>query len=348
MTLNNLLSLEEIKSISSRINFEKFANKRVVITGASGLVGGYLTYTLMKCTSFLGKQAPEVIAISKHGVFPFLRELKDDSRLTFLGLDLEREEIKFDFEVLVHGASAASPTKKISRKSIFDVNCNVLRRVYNNPSFVEKVLFVSTGEVYGADAPYKVTENFMGKIDSSTYRANYPEAKMAGEKLSISLNDIDIQGRVARLFHSFGPGLRRDDGRSFADFLWAAAAGTPPILKSDGTQVRSFLYLEDTIVGLLSVLNSEISTPINVGSDIELSILQFASKVSTIAGLGGSVQFQTSESETIYSPNNIVVPSNELLCTTGWRQLVGVESGIERTLNWIKDRVQLEGRVSLQ
>jgi UDP-glucuronate decarboxylase len=337
LTTLNLLSEEEIHSISGRVNFERFANKRVVITGASGLVGGYLTYALIKCTAFLGDDAPEVIAVSKSGNFPNLCILKEESKLAFLSLDLEKDEFDFDYEVLIHAASAASPTIKITREAIFNVNCNILRNLLSNRGLVEKILFISTGEVYGAEAPAKVTENFIGKLDTSTYRANYPEAKLAGEKLALSLNDVGVDGRVARLFHSFGPGLRIDDGRSFADFLWSASFGNSPILRTTGTQIRSFLYLEDSIVGLLNVLDSNICTPINVGSENELSILQFASRVSAIAGLGGEVVFQSNESETVYSPNTIVLPSNELLRSTGWSQQVNLDLGIERTINWIRN-----------
>lgn len=339
LTSADLLSKAEIFSISKRIDFERYAKKRIVVTGASGLVGGYLTYALIKCTGFLGADAPKVIAISKSGNFPFLQVLAREPRLTFLRLNLEEEEIDFDFEILIHAASAASPTIKISRESIFNVNCNVLKNLRNNPGLVEKVLFISTGEVYGTDAPSKVTEDFNGKLDNTTYRTNYPEAKLAGEKLTSSLSEVGINGRIGRLFHSFGPGLRIDDGRSFADFLWAAALGNLPILRSTGTQIRSFLYLEDSIVGLLKVLSSDLDVPVNVGSDNGITIFQFASKVSSIAGLEGDVEIQIKESETVYSPNTLVLPSNELLRSTGWDQQIDIELAIERTLTWIRKAI---------
>ena len=333
----NLLSREEIHSITKRVNFEKFARKRVVITGASGLVGGYLAYALIKCTAFLGNDAPKVIAVSKSGNFPNLQEIEEASKITFLSLDLEKDDFNFEYEILIHGASAASPTIKISKEAIFNVNCNILKKLLNNPGNVEKILFISAGEVYGSEAPTKVAENFIGKLDTSTYRANYPKAKLAGEKLASSLNDLGIAARVARLFHSFGPGLRIDDGRSFADFLWSASFGKPPVLRTPGTQIRSFLYLEDSIVGLLKVLDSDICTPINVGSENDLTILQFASRVSLIAGMGGEVIFQLNKSETVYSPNRIILPSNELLRSTGWSQQVDIDLGIERTIHWIRN-----------
>ena len=155
LTSTSLLSTKEIHSITARINFEEIANKRIVITGASGLVGGYLTQSLIKCSSFLGRHAPEVIAISKNGIFKNLRDSMDSSKLTFLSLDLEKEEVNFDFEVLVHAASTASPAKKITRESLFNVNCNLLRALRSNPGVVEKILFISTGEVYGSCAPRK-------------------------------------------------------------------------------------------------------------------------------------------------------------------------------------------------
>ena len=336
LTSIDLLSKTEILSISKRIDFERYAKKRIVVTGASGLVGGYLTYALIKCTAFLGADAPSVTAISKSGQFPFLKVLDKEPRLSFLCLDLEHGKIDLDFEILIHAASAASPTIKVSRESIFNVNCNILKNMGSNPGLVQEVLFISTGEVYGTDAPHKVTENFTGTLDNQSYRANYPEAKLAGEKFTSSLSDVGINGKIGRLFHSFGPGLRIDDGRSFADFLWAASFGKLPILRSTGTQVRSFLYLEDSVVGLLKVLGSDIAGPVNIGSENDLTILQFASRVSSIAGLGGDVEFQINESETVYSPNNLVLPSNELLRTTGWDQQIDIDLAIERTIDWIR------------
>ena len=336
MTKLNLLTAEEVQSIANRIDFEKYANKRVVITGASGLIGGYLANALLECSDFLGRNAPEVVAVSKSGRFPNLENLGNQSKLSFIKLDLEKEELDFDFDVLIHAASAASPTVKISRESIFEVNCKSLRRLGTVPGNVERVLFISTGEVYGTDAPRKVAEDFIGQFDRTTYRANYPEAKLAGEELTTALKEVGISGRVARLFHSFGPGLRKDDGRSFADFLWAATLGELPILRSSGMLIRSFLYLEDSIVGLLKVLDSGIETPINVGSDLDLTISEFASRVSSISGLGGEVLFQTKESETVFSPNDVVLPSNELLRSTGWNQEVDLDVAIARTIDWIK------------
>ena len=93
LTSTSLLSTKEVQSIATRINFEEFANKRVVVTGASGLVGGYLTCALIKCTSFLGRHAPEVIAISKNGIFENLRSIMGSSNLTFMSSDLEKNTL---------------------------------------------------------------------------------------------------------------------------------------------------------------------------------------------------------------------------------------------------------------
>jgi UDP-glucuronate decarboxylase len=332
----NLLSSEEIYSISERVDFEIFAGQRIVVTGASGLVGGYLTYALLKCTAFLGEQAPKIIAVSRNGNFPYLQSLTRDDRMTFLKADLETKRMDFDFEILIHAASVASPTQKSSIESIFNINCNLLKNTYTNPGSTQKVLFISTGEVYGSNAPKWVTEDFIGEIDSTTYRANYPKAKLAGEKIVAELSKVGVEGRIARLFHSFGPGLRLDDGRSFADFLWAASARELPELKTSGTQIRSFLYLEDSIVGLLKVLGSDVETPINVGSENEVSILDFAKNASSIAGLKGKVDFNLNETTTTFSPNDVVLPSTSRLRSLGWSQKIDLNKGIGRTIDWIR------------
>lgn len=332
----SLLSEFEVESISRRIDFEEFANKRVAITGASGLIGGYLTNALLLCTEFLGKEGPRIFAISKSGNFANLQVLSKDPRLIFRKLDLEAEVLDFEFEVLIHAASTASPTKLIPREAIFSVNTNLLRKIRINPGSIEKVLFISSGEVYGSKAPKHINETYIGSIDQNSYRANYPEAKLEGEKLTHSLTEIGIEGSIARLFHSFGPGIRVDDGRSFADFIYEATSGRPPLLKSSGNQIRSFLYLEDTIVGLFKVLFSNIEEPVNVGSEYGISILEFAKKISYIAGLNGDIRFDNTEKEIKLSPNDVIVPSSKKLKSMGWSQEIDIDSTIERTINWVR------------
>lgn len=330
-----MLSSSEVESISSRFDFDRFADKRILITGASGLVGGYLVDAILKCTDHMGIKAPTIIAISKSGKFSSLRDQVDNPRLITQSLDLEHQKIDFEYELLIHAASTASPTKQVSRETVLNVNCNTLRNLYKKPGSVERVLFISTGEVYGAQAPKHVSEDYIGIIDKSNYRADYPDAKLTAEKLTLGLSKSGIEGRIARLFHSYGPGVRIDDGRSFADFLWAASLGQPPTLRTPGSQIRSFLYLEDTIVGLLKILDSDISAPVNLGSEVEVSILDFAKAVSEVAGFGGEVNFEDIKSDTIFSPNDIVLPSASKLRSIGWSQEISIHLGIERTLNWI-------------
>jgi nucleoside-diphosphate-sugar epimerase len=252
--------------------------------------------------------------------------------------NLEIETLGFDFDILIHAASTASPTKLLSRKSIFNVNTKLLREIRINPSSIEKVLFISTGEVYGSNAPRYVTEGHIGKIDQNSYRANYPEAKLEGEKLTNSLSEVGIYGSVARLFHSFGPGIRADDGRSFADFIYEATSDRPPKLRSLGTQVRSFLYLEDTAVGLFKLLFSNVQGAVNIGSEVEVSIFEFAKKVSLIAGLKGEVQFDFTENQTKLSPNDTILPSNDKLRLMGWSQEIDIDATIERTIFWVRNQ----------
>jgi UDP-glucuronate decarboxylase len=166
----------------------------------------------------------------------------------------------------------------------------------------ERVLYISSGEIYGSDAPTPVSEEFVGKIDHELPRSAYPLAKIEAEKIGQEICvKYGIDFRIVRLFHSFGPGVRENDGRSFADFLWQCARGKEPILFSKGHDVRSFLYSEDAVAGMLTVFLKDQSTrPINVGSEQAVTILEFAKKVSELSGQKERVTFRLEEQE--YQP----------------------------------------------
>ena len=207
-------------------------------------------------------------------------------------------------------------------------------------STTERILYTSSSEVYGkSDTEQLYKEDVLHPLPDGA-RSDYPRAKLAGEELAIQLREqFKLKVVICRLFHTYGPGVRQNDGRSFADFIWNCAKGRKPELYSDGSQVRTFLYSEDAISAFLLLLSGESTHSIfNVGSESPLTIRQLAETVATCAGVSGVsnvkklIDFEQSKT-------NKIVPDISRIKNLGWRESTSLEGGINRTLNWAKTQL---------
>lgn len=333
------LTIKESWAFAERIDFRKIAGREILITGASGMVGSFLTSALIAGCQIQGLPLPKISLL--------VRNIRSDNLLQFLGQDhvtiietnISQWSIDKAYEMLIHAASPASPTKYGDAESIIDTNVGFLENLAKQ-IMPKTTLFVSSGEVYGTSPPLGVAETQkLGDIPEGP-RAVYPQAKIAAERL---LSEMGAGGQteplVARLFHSFGPGLRREDGRSFGDFLWSAAQGRDIRLLSPGGAIRTFLYLEDAVAGLLTVLTRGVSgETYNVASEEPMTILDFATAIAEVARVkvGQSADFEQLKTDYVHSPNATIVPSNRKLRELGWTQKVSLQEGISRSLEWIE------------
>jgi dTDP-glucose 4,6-dehydratase len=206
------------------------------------------------------------------------------------------------------------------------------------------VLFVSSSEVYGATAPALVSEDFIGKIDERLARSSYPLSKLHAEESLKNLGDEHgCKTSIARLFHTFGPGLKANDGRSFSDFLESAISGNPPTLRSSGSDIRSFLFTLDAVTAFFKIISKPIvlqneSGTFNVGSSEALSIFDFAEKVSEICGVARPVidsKTPLASMSIENSPNSTLLPDTSKLASIGWQSRFDVDYAIRRTFEWM-------------
>ena len=331
----------ECLSLGSAIDFQWFSNREILVSGASGMLGSYFCSAMLVGSRLQGVAPPKFTLIVRSKESTNLKQFNREPNVEVIESELLEWIPDREFDFLIHAASPASPTKYQNSKSVTDPNVGWIEHLAKTRMPV-KTLFVSSGEVYGPNAPKYVDENFAGNPIPDSPRAVYPLSKLAGES---ALSELFKRGStvsyIARLFHTFGPGLRPDDGRSFSDFLWAAAMGMPIELRSSGEDIRTFLYVQDAIAGLLTILTKgDPGEMYNVGSDVPLKIIDFAEKVGRIGGvevLSGNVD-SCRNSDYIHSPNKSFIPSNKKLTSLGWSQVVSIEQGIESTLNWMKTR----------
>jgi nucleoside-diphosphate-sugar epimerase len=202
--------------------------------------------------------------------------------------------------------------------------------------FTRKFLYVSAGEVYGIKSSIPMKESNVTNPIYDESRNSYPLSKIYAEEKCLELQSkLLVDFKIARLFHTFGPGVRENDGRSFADFIWRASQGKKPILKSKGNDVRTFLYTADAAVGILKQLMSESKvTTVNIGSEIPYTIFEFAQKVSLAAGLSGEVEFE--KTDNVNAQTKIIIPDNEKLKELNWHQTYDLDETIKKTIDWVQ------------
>lgn len=305
-----------------------------VITGASGMLGKAIVRMIYEQMASLEKAATFEFFLRKGTPNPFSNIIPEANiRVVEIGTNAWRPREK-EFNLL-HFASPASPTKYSSMEDLVFVNVGLMKNIVENghPSLI---LLASTGEVYAKSKNEPLSETSKLKPSSFTNRGWYPSAKILAETwLRENSEDFGFDYIVSRIFHTFGPGLRPDDGRSFADFLWAAARSEKILLRSTGDQVRSFAYLQDTVEAILLALDlGENTHSYNVGSEKPMMIREFAQKISVISGseIIYNSQSHFPDPEYTPSPNDYLVPDLSKIRKLGWTPKISLEEGITRTI----------------
>lgn len=334
-----LTTKTERESIAKRVDLKAIEGRSILITGGTGMVGSYLVETICQVARLQGYSPRELRVTSKARNYSIFQDLSEFNFLTFQVQPDRDVSSLAGFDYLFHLASPASPTQYGSIEELKKINGESLKTLITNET--ERVVFVSSGEVYGFNAPSPVSENFEGSLDLSVSRVAYPLAKLEAEDIGKKTSsELGVDFRVARLFHTFGPGIRENDGRSFSDFLWQTARGNKITLKSQGSDVRTFLYSEDAVVALINILTHDQNLgPINVGSEIKFSIFEFAQLVSSKSLNNTNLVFNLSNPNYVHSPNHTVVPDVAKLKSIGWSQEVSLDEAIQRTLAWIERQI---------
>jgi nucleoside-diphosphate-sugar epimerase len=310
--------------------------KSVLVTGAQGMIGNALAETFLH-TSRTGLDSRlQLYLVSRFwgedarnywSKFPNVK-LLTNNELSYIG----------SVEYAIHTASPSNITKIDSLAELRDVNLGLAKSLLIlNP---KKVIYISTSEIYrGQDLEEGESSQ---DLSSNTKRDWYPIAKLETENY---LNEIALSSEFhlvnVRLFHTFGPGLKKNDGRAFADFIWGAVEKGKIVLNSDGSQIRSFLYLSDAVNAIIKLMLGK--TPniylVNLGSTNPLSILNFAREISDVTG--ASLEFEHIENFQ-HSMNDRLIPKIERMLEWDWKPTVDLSSAIQLTANWIKQSAQFQ------
>jgi nucleoside-diphosphate-sugar epimerase len=329
------------------VSWEKLKNKRVLITGASGMLAAYMVYML----SYLNDNYDYNVQILATVRNVAKAEARFNSLLGKEYFTLIQHDITDPIpwtdpvDYVVHAASNASPTAIINNP-VGIINANTigtqnLLEFYKEKQ-LENFLFLSTREVYGTSPKELVDEEAYGGFDILSPRSCYPESKRMAETLLSAYHAMyDMPFTVARIAHSYGPGMElANDGRIMSDLLNNVIEKEDIVLKSEGTAERAFCYVSDAVVGLfVLLLNADNTNAYNIGNEDEpIMIRDLAQKLTTLfSDKGIKVVFDIPKTASIgYSKMGRTVLNTTKLETLGWTRSVSLDQGLVRTVKAVE------------
>ncbi len=299
---------------------------KYLITGAAGFIGSHLTDSLLT-------DGHSVIAVDNLVSGSIENLPLDHSQLTYLTTDITTGvPIDQPVDYVCHLASIADPqayqTRPIETLQVGAIGTEVMleyAREYDAP-----FLFTSTSEVYGNPEVHPQSESYNGNVDTYGPRSCYDESKRYGESLCRAYREQhDIPVRVARIFNTYGSRMR--DGRAIPTFIRQGVAGDDITVHGDGSQTRSFCYISDMIRGLRKLLQSNLTTPINLGNTDERHILDVATKIQSLTGKDSDVVFrERPEDDPDMRCPDIAKAEHEL----DWTPTVELDAGLKHTIDW--------------
>jgi dTDP-glucose 4,6-dehydratase len=194
----------------------------------------------------------------------------------------------------------------------------------------------STSEVYGDPLVHPQPESYWGNVNPIGPRSCYDEAKRFAEAFTMAYHRVyGLDTRIFRIFNTYGPRMRPDDGRSVPTFIRQALAGEPLTVQGDGSQTRSFCYVDDLVSGILAVMERGDNQPFNLGSEYEVSMLELAETVRRLAGSQSSIEFGPLPQDDPKRRRPDLTRTRRVL---GWEPVVGIEPGLARTLEYFRGR----------
>ena len=306
-----------------------------MVTGGAGFLGSHLVDRLLA-------DGHEVVIVDNliTGSLDNIAHLKDDARMLFIKADIsEPITVSGPVEFVFNFASPASPDdfRNFPIPVMKVGGVGTLHALGLAKAKGAKFMMASTSEVYGDPTVSPQPETYWGNVNPIGPRAVYDEAKRYSEALTMAYrNWHGLDTRIARFFNTFGPRMRLNDGRVVPNFIKQALTGEPLTVYGDGSQTRSFGFVSDLVEGVVRLANSNYQEPVNLGTQEERTILQFAQAVITATN---------SNSEIIHLPALVDDPRQRRPDTTraktilGWEPVVPLDDGIQLTIEYFRKKL---------
>jgi nucleoside-diphosphate-sugar epimerase len=307
---------------------------RVVVTGGAGFLGSHLCDAIMArggsavCVDNLATGRPDNVA-----------HLMGQPGFTFVEADVSSAlDVPGQVDAVAHLASPASPPDYLRLPlETLAVGShgteNALRLAHRHGA---RFVLASTSEVYGDPAVHPQTEDYWGNVNPVGPRSVYDEAKRFGEALTRAYRETHgVNAGIIRIFNTYGPRMSARDGRIVTNFITQALNGDPLTIYGDGSQTRSFCYVDDLIRGIVAMIDCAESGPVNLGNPEEFTVADFARLVLRVTGSDSPVEHLPLPVDDPTRRCPVIARASQVL---GWQPQIRVEDGVRRTVEWFRSR----------
>tara|TARA_A100001035_G_scaffold20642_1_gene13979 strand:- start:500 stop:1435 length:936 start_codon:yes stop_codon:yes gene_type:complete len=307
----------------------------IVITGGSGFVGSYLCEKLIN-------DGHEIIVIDNllTGSTENIKNLMDNENFSFVEHDVQDHiEIENKVDYVLHFASAASPkaytehpVNTLKAGSVGTINTLGLAKKHN-----AEYLLASTSEVYGDPLISPQTEEYWGNVNPNGERSMYDEAKRFAEAAVATYSrSYDLKTKIVRIFNTYGPRMQLNDGRVVTNFITQALRNENITIYGDGSQTRSFSYVEDTVAGIISLMNSSEYDVFNIGNPTEMTVGELAEKIIKLTDSTSEIKYLELPND---DPKQRKPDITKAKTKLNWEPKVKLEEGLIKTITWVEEQL---------
>ena len=307
----------------------------IVITGGSGFVGSYLCEKLIN-------DGHKIIVIDNllTGSTENINNLIVKENFSFIEHDVQDHiEIEDKVDYVLHFASAASPkaytehpVNTLKAGSVGTINTLGLAKKHN-----AEYLLASTSEVYGDPLISPQNEEYWGNVNPNGERSMYDEAKRFAEAaVATYTRSYDLKTKIVRIFNTYGPRMQLNDGRVVTNFIVQALRNENITIYGDGSQTRSFSYVEDTVAGIISLMNSTEYDVFNIGNPNEMTIGKLAEKIIKLTDSTSEIKYLELPND---DPKQRKPDITKAKVKLNWEPKINLEEGLTKTINWVEEQL---------
>ena len=307
----------------------------IVITGGSGFVGSYLCEKLIN-------DGHKIIVIDNllTGSRENINDLLDNENFSFIEHDVQDHiEIEDKVDYVLHFASAASPkaytehpVNTLKAGSVGTINTLGLAKKHS-----AEYLLASTSEVYGDPLISPQNEEYWGNVNPNGERSMYDEAKRFAEAAVATYSrSYGLKTKIVRIFNTYGPRMQLNDGRVVTNFIVQALRNENITIYGDGTQTRSFSYVEDTVAGIISLMNSTEYDVFNIGNPNEMTVGQLAEKIIQLTDSTSEIKYLELPND---DPKQRKPDITKAKTKLNWEPKVNLDEGLSKTIKWVEEQL---------